>query len=62
MVAAQICKDQELALIVYELRESTEDATTEKICPTVDQIEHFPTQKEMSRAVYKDKPQPVSIR
>ena len=55
MVAAQIRKDQELAQIVDELRESTEDATTEKICPTVDQIEHFPTQKQMSRAVYKDK-------
>ena len=49
MVAAQIRKDQELAQIVDELRESTEDATTEKICPTVDQIEHFPTQKQINK-------------
>ena len=55
MVSAQIRKDRELAQIVDELRESTEDATTEKICPTVDQIEFFPTQKKMSSAVYKDK-------
>lgn len=51
-VSAQIRKDQELAQIVEELRERTEDATTENICPQVDQIEHFPTQKQISRVLY----------
>jgi len=37
-------KDKELAQIVNELRERTL-ATTENICPPVDQIEFFPTQK-----------------
>ena len=55
IIAAQILVDQELAQIVNELRERTEDTTTNKLCLKIEEIQDFPTQKTMSRAVYDNK-------